>query len=212
MEFGLCNSAEGREEPLRAGKNTFFDYGGPRRTATATSFCPRRATRDREERQRQLLFVHEGPRRAAKNGNGNFFLSTKGHEGPRRTATTTSASFCPRRATRDRKNGNGRFFLSTKGRQRQEGPLGTAKNGNGRFFLSTKGHEGPRRTATATSFCPLRATKDHEERQRQLQLLFVHEGPLRAAKNGNGSFFLSAEGHGEHLLWLRQIMVVGHED
>ena len=215
-------STKGRGGPRKNGNGNFFlsaeGHGGPRRTAT--SFCPRRATEDRGERQ--LLFVREGPRRTAKKGNGNFFLSTKGHEGPRRTATATS--FCPRRATEDR--GERQLLFVHEGprrtaeneghggpRKRQllfvrGGPRRTAENGN--FFLSTKGHEGPRRTATATSFCPRRATKDREERQ----LLFVRGGPRRAAENGNGNFgfFLSAEGRGEHLLWLRQIMVVGHED
>ena len=98
------------------------------------------------------------PRRAAKNGNCNFLLSTKGHEGPRRTATATA------------------FFV-------HEGARRAAKNGNGNcnFFLSTKGHEGPRRTATATFV--------HEG------LLFVHEGPRRAAKNGNCNTLLSTKGH-----------------
>ena len=39
------------------------------------------ASKDDEIRQRQLLFVHEGPLRATKDhevGNGNFFLSTEG--------------------------------------------------------------------------------------------------------------------------------------
>ena len=123
-----------------------------------------------EERQRQLPFVREGPRRTAKKGNGNFFLSAEGREGPRRTATATSASFV------------------------RGGPRRTAKNGNGNFFLSAEGHGGPRRTAT--SFCPRRATKDREEGQRQL--LFVRGGPRRTTKNGKGnfSFYLSAEGHG----------------
>gem|GEM_PF-1663291 len=78
------------EGPLRTAKNcnckTFIHggHGGPRRTATATSF------------------FHEGPLRTTKNCNCNtsFFLSAKGREGPRRTATATS--FCPRRATKGR--------------------------------------------------------------------------------------------------------------
>ena len=160
---GNCNfllSTEGREGARRTATATPFVHEGARRTATATSFCPRRATKDHEERQLQLLFVHEGPRRAAKNGNGNFLLSTKGrdheerafcprraakgHEGPRRTATATP--FCPRRAA--------------------------------------KGHEGPRRTATATPFCPRRAAKGHEGPRRTATATpFVHGGPLGAAEN-----------------------------
>ena len=81
----------------------FFREGG-RRTATATSFCPRRATKGREERQRQLQLLlstkgREGPRRTTKNGNCYTFLSAKGreerqrqllfvHEGPRRKSLT----------------------------------------------------------------------------------------------------------------------------
>ena len=112
------------------------------------------------------------PRRAAKNGNCNFLLSTKGHEGPRRTATATP--FVHEGARRAAKNGNCNFLLSTKGHEGprrtatatpfvREGPRRGTKNGNGNFLLSTKGHEGPRRTATATPF--------------------VHGGPLGAAEN-----------------------------
>ncbi len=220
------------EGPLRAAEN------GNCRTATATSFCPRRAAKGHEERQLQ-----DG------NGNGSFFLSAKGREGARRTATAgrqrqrqllfvhegprrgtkngncrtaTVTSFCPRRAAKGRgerqlQNGNGSFFLSAKGR---EGARRTATAGRQRQLLFV--HEGPRRgtkngncrTATATSFCPRRAAKGHEERQlqdgngnfflstkgregarrtatagrqrqRQLQILFVHEGPRRGTKNGN---------------------------
>ena len=148
-------SAKGREE-RQGHSNTLLSTkgrGGPRRTATATPF------------------VHEGPRRAAENGNGNTFcprraaegrgerqrqhlLSAKGHEGPRRTATATPfVREGPRRAA---KNGNGNTFCP-------RGPRRAAKNGNCNFLLSTKGHEGPRRTATATPF--------------------VHGGPLGAAEN-----------------------------
>ena len=164
---------------------------------TATSFCPRRATEGREERQH--LFVHGGPRRGAENG--NTFLSTKGHEGPRRTAT----SFCPRRAMEGRgerqhlfvhggpRRGaeNGNIFLSTEGHggaRRTATPFCPRRGAeNGNTFLSTEGHGGPRRTATP--FCPRRATEGRGERQH----LFVHGGPRRAAKNGN--IFLSTEGH-----------------
>ena len=154
------------ERPLRGTKNgncNFFlstkGREGARRTATA-------------ERQRQLLFVHEGSRRGTKNGNC-------------RTATATS--FCPRRAAkgheeRQLQNGNGNFFLSTKGR---EGARRTATAERQLQLLFV--HEGSRRgtkngncrTATATSFCPRRAAKGHEERQLQ---------------NGNGNFFLSTKG------------------
>ena len=232
-------SAEGRREhlfdPRRGAEN------GNCRTATATSFCPRRVAKGHEERQLQ-------------NGNCNFFLSTKGREGARRTATAerqrqllfvherplrgtknsncrtaTATSFCPRKAAkgheeRQLQNGNGNFFLSTKGRegarrtataerQRQllfvhERPRGARRtataerqrqllfvhegpqngNCNGQLLFV---HEGPRRaaengncrTATTTSFCPRRATKGHEERQLQ---------------NGNCNFFLSTKGHEEH--------------
>ena len=204
-------SAEGRGEhlfdPRRGAENDNC------RMATATSFCPRRAAKGHGERQLQ-------------NGNGNFFLSTKGregarrtataerqrqllfvHEGPRRgtkngncrtaTATATADSFCPRRAAKGHEerqlqdgngNGNCRFFLSTKGRE-GAGRTATAERQRQLLFV----HEGPRRgaengncrTATATSFCPRRAAKGHEERQLQ---------------DGNGSFFLSTKGHGERQL------------
>ena len=146
-------SSETRVGPRRTPFLSTKGREGPLRTATATPFCPRRAAKGRGELQRQHLFVHEGPRRAAENGNGNTFF----HEGPRRAA----------------ENCNGNTFLSTKGR---EGPRRTA---TATPFLSTKGHEGPRRTATATPFCPRRAAKGREERQRQH--LFVHEGPRRTA-------------------------------
>ena len=240
------------ERPLRGTKN------GNCRTATATSFCPRRAAKGHEERQlqngncnfflstkghegarrtataerqRQLLFVHEGPRRAAENGNcrtatATSFCPRRGTKNSNcRTATATS--FCPRRATkgheeRQLQNGNCNFFLSTKG---HEGARRTATAERQRQLLFV--HKGPRRgtkngncrTATATSFCPRRATKGHEERQlqngncnfllstkgregarrtataeRQRQLLFVHEGPRRGTKNT----FLSTKGRYEH--------------
>ena len=73
---GNCNtllSAKGRE--------------GPRRTATATPFCPRRAAKGHEGPRRTATATPFCPRRAA-----------KGHEGPRRTATATP--FCPRRAAK----------------------------------------------------------------------------------------------------------------
>ena len=110
---------------LRATKNgngnTFVrgGHGGPRRTATA-------------ELQLQLLFVHEGPRRTAKNtsfdprrtrratknGNGNTFVHG-GHGGPRRTATATplSAEDTEGRGERQLQNCNCSFFLSTKDRE-----------------------------------------------------------------------------------------------
>ena len=136
------------------------------------TFCPRRAAEGHGERQRQHL------------------LSTEGRGGARRTATATPfVHGGPRRGT---ENGNGNTFCSRRAakgrgeRQRQhpfvhEGPRRAAENGNGNTLLSTKGREGPRRTATATPFCPRRAAKDREERQRQHP--FVHEGPRRTAKN-----------------------------
>ena len=128
--------------------------GGPR----GTSFFPRRAARGHEERQRQHLFVHEGPRRATKNGNGNTLLSTN-----------------ERRTT---KNGNGNTLLSTKGRKGHEGPRRTATATPFCPRRAAKGHEGPRRTATATPFCPRRAAK------KTLNPL-IHEGMQRAAKNNS---------------------------
>ena len=174
------------------------------------------STKGREERQLQHLFVREGSRRVAKNGNGNFFLSTKGLEGPRRTATATP--FCPRRAAKGHEELQLQLLFV------HEGPLRTTKNCNGNTFCprrAAKGHEGPRRTATATPFCPRRATKKghmkegHEERQRQHLFdsrraakntyigpdgaaKYTFFGPQRAAKNAFGAVrdtFLMGEGH-----------------
>ena len=147
-ENGNCNifcprrGAKGREElqlqhllcPRRATEDhgerqlqhllSAKGHGGPRRTATATSF------------------VREGTRRVAKNCNCNTFLSTKdteghgerqlqhllsakGREGSRRTATATP-------------------FLSAEDAEgRGERQL--------QHLLSAKGREGSRRTATATA-------------------------------------------------------------
>ena len=161
---GNCNTLlSGRAARAKNGNgNTLLSTGRAakdQRTATATPFCPRRAAKGHEEWQRQHLFVHEGPRRATKNGNGNTFLSTKGREG----------------ATKGREE-----------RQRQhpfvhEGPLRATKNGTNTRRTATATHlfvhEGPLRP-------PFRLM-GHEERQRQHP--FVHEGPLRAsAKNGAG--------------------------
>ena len=178
------------EGPRRATKNcngnTFVhgEHGGPRRTATATatSFCPRRAAKGREELQRQHICPRR-TRRAAENCNGdcNFPLSTEGREGPRRKPLPDHNLVCPRRAV-----GN-TFFV-------HEGPRRNTKNCNGNTFVHGE-HGGPRRTATATatSFCPRRAAKGREELQRQ------HICPRRtrrAAENCNGdcNFPLSTEG------------------
>ena len=81
-------STKGHEGPRRTATATPFVHEGPRRTAkncNCNTFCPRRATKDREELQRQHLLStegHEGPRRTATAS--SFF-----HEGPRRTATAT---------------------------------------------------------------------------------------------------------------------------
>ena len=194
--------------------NTFVHggHGGPRRTATATatSFCPRRATKEHEEWQRQHLCPRR-TRRAAENCNGDcsFFLSTKGHEGTRRTATATPLSA-------EDTEGRGELQRRLQLPFVHEGPRRATKNCNGNTFVRG-GHGGPRRTATATatSFCPRRVTKEHEgtrrtatatplsaegtegrgELQRRLQLPFVHEGPRRNTKNGNGNTFVRG-GHG----------------
>ena len=138
------------EGPLRGTKNgngnTFVrgGHGGPRRTATATSFCP--------ERKKNTSFDPRRTLRATKNGNGNTFVRG-GHGGPRRTAerncnffliherrTAKNTSFDPRRGHEERQ----RQHLCPRRTRR------AAENGNCR-------------TATATSFCPRRATKDREE-------------------------------------------------
>ncbi len=69
--------------------------------------------------------------------------------------------------------GNGNFFF-------HEGSRRGTENGNGYFFLSAKGREGPRRTATATSF--------------------IHGGPLRTTENCNCDFLFprrATKDHGE---------------
>ena len=128
--------------PRRVVGNTFLIHEGARRTATAE-----------RQRQRQLLFVHEGSRRGTKNGNC-------------RTATATS--FCPRRAAKGHEeqqlqNGNGSFFLSTKGREGAR-RTATAERQRQLFFVHEGSLRGTKngncRTATATSFCPRRATKN----------------------------------------------------
>ena len=112
--------------PRRATKNcngnTFVHggHGGPRRTATATatSFCPRRAAEGHEKNLCQIIIwsVHEGTR-------GTPFLSTKGHEELQRQ------QICPRRTRRAAENCNGdcNFLLSTKDR---EGPRRTPLQGH----------------------------------------------------------------------------------
>ena len=174
--------------------NTFVHggHGGPRRTATATatSFCPRRATKEHEELQRQHICPRR-TRRAAENCNGdcNFLLSTKGHEGTRRTATATHLS------TEDTE-GRGELQRRLQLPFVHEGPRRNTKNCNGNTFVHG-GYGGPRRTATATatSFCPRRATKEHEELQRQHICL---RRTRRAAENCNGdcNFLLSTKGRG----------------
>ena len=162
---------------------------GPRRTATATHLSTE-DTEGRGELQRrlQLPFVHEGPRRAAKNCNGNTFV-LGGHGGPRRTATATATSFCPRRAAKEHEELQRQHICPRRTRRAAENC-----NGDCNFLLSTKGREGPRRTATATHL----STEDTEGRgelQRRLQLPFLHEGPRRNTKNCNGNTFVHG-GHG----------------
>ena len=162
--------------PRRATKNcngnTFVHggHGGPRRTATATatSFCPRRAAKGHEENLCQIIIwsVQEGT-------GGTPFLSTKGHEGTRRTATATHLS------TEDTE-GRGELQRRLQLPFVHGGPRRNTKNCNGNTFVHG-GHGGPRRTATATatSFCPRRATKGHEENHCKVIIWFVHEGPRR---------------------------------
>ncbi len=130
-------------------------------------FFPRRAAKDREEWQLQhLLSTEDTEGHGERQLQRQLLFSTKGHEGPRRTATATS------------------FF--------HEGPRRTAKNGNCNTFC-------PQRTRRATEngncnfFFPRRATKDREERQLQLQLLF---GPLRVRRTTFGACASSLEAFG----------------
>ena len=191
--------------------NTFVHggRGGPRRTATATatSFCPRRAAKGREELQRQHICPRR-TRRAAENCNGdcNFLLSTEGRGGTRRTATATHLStedtegrgelqrrlqlpFVHGGPRRNTKNCNGNTFVhGGHGGPRRTAtatatsfcPRRAAKNCNGNTFVHG-GHGGPRRTATATatSFCPRRAAEGHEENHCKVINWFIHEGPRR---------------------------------
>jgi len=209
-EPAMCVARAGRGGGVENGNCNFFcprratkGREGPRRTATATSgtatatserqrqlqngngntFCPRRTAKG-----------HEGPRRTATATSGTA-TSTPfvhgGHRGPRRTATAT--------AERQRQ-----LLLSTKGREELQRQLQERQpqhllstedteghgerqlqlqSGNGNAFCprrTAKGHEGPRRTATATSGTAT-ATP------------FVHEGPLRATKGRE-------ELQGQHLL------------
>ncbi len=151
-----------------------------RRTATATPF------------------VHEGPRRTA---TATSFCPRR----TRRTATATSKPFIhegPRRAAKDHEEGQGQHLFVREGTRRG------AKNCNcnGKTF-NHGGHGGPRRTATATSFCPRRAAKGHEGPRRrsratpfcprrdakgreelQLQNLYPRR-TRRATENGNCNTF-----------------------
>ncbi len=129
-------------------------------TATATSFCPQRAAKDREELQLQHLF----PRRAAKDREElqlQHLLSTKGREGPRRAA-------------KGREELQRQHLLSTKGRE------GARRTATATPFVHG-GHGGPRRTATATASSffhegPRRAAKDREELQLQLPFILGGHG------------------------------------
>ncbi len=143
---------------------------GPRRTATATPFIhegPRRTAKNCYCN----TFFHEGPRRTAKNGNCNTFV----HGGPRRTAKNGNCNtFCPRRTRRGAENCYCRTATATP--------------------FCTKGH-GELLNGNCNTFCPRRATEDHGELLLQncycrtataellLQLLF----PRRAAKKIFGS-------------------------
>ena len=171
---------EGRGE-LQRRLQLPFVHGGPRSATNKTFarslfglstkgrgehlFCPRRAAKDHEELQRQHICPRR-TRRAAENCNGdcNFLLSTEGREVPRRKPLPDHYLVCPRR------DAGNTFFV-------HEGPRRTTKNCNGNTFVHG-GHGGPRRTATATatSFCPRRAAKCHEENLCQIIIWSVHEG------------------------------------
>ena len=133
-------STKGHEGPRRTATATPLVHEGPRRTAkncNCNTFCPRRATKDREELQLQHLLStkgHEGPRRTA---TATPFV----HEGPRRTAKNCNCNtFCPRRATKGREELQRHLLFSTKGREELQL----------QHLLSTKGREGPRRTAVVS--------------------------------------------------------------
>ena len=125
-----------------------------RRTATATPF------------------VHEGPRRTAKNGNCNAFCPRRATEdhGERQL----QLPFCPRRATKDREERQLRLHCPRRTRR-------DAENGNCNFFLI---HEGPRRAAENGN----------------CNFSIAHEGPRRGGENGNCSFFLIRLGDEEQFL------------
>ena len=93
------------------------------------------SAKGREERQLQLPFVHEGPRRAAENGNGN--------------------TFCPRRAAKGRGERQRQHLLSTKGHEEH---LYWSTWGRENTFLV---HIGLRRTLFGPSRTPFLIGEGH---------------------------------------------------
>ncbi len=191
----------------------------PRRTAKGREELQRQlqerqlqhllSTEDAEghgERQLQLLLStkgREGPRRTATATSGTATATPfvhGAHGGPRRTATATSfVHEGPRRTTKGREELQRQLqerqlqhLLSTEDAEGHLERQLQLQSGNGNAFCprrTAKGHEGPRRTATATSGTAT-ATP------------FVHEGPLRATKGREelqGQHLLSTKGREEHL-------------
>ncbi len=110
-----------------AGVGDWFIHGGARRTATATPFDPRRATKDREE---HLSLIRGG--RGERRLQWQHLLSTEGHRGPRRTATATATPFIREGARRAAKNGNcnGNTFCPRRATKDREERLSFIRGGN----------------------------------------------------------------------------------
>ena len=102
------------------------------------------STKGHEGPRSTPLFIHEGPLRGTKNGNGNVYLFLKTEP---RTATAElqlQLLFVHEGPRRGTKNGNGNTFV----RGGRGGPRRTATAELQLQLLFV--HEGPRRTATAT--------------------------------------------------------------
>ena len=203
MEGGgehLFLSTEGHEGPRRkplqghylvcswrAGGNTSFVHGGPRRTTENTFAGDNLVCSWRDGEGTPFLSTegHEGPRRKplqgiiwsvhGGRGGGTPFLSTEGHEGPRRTPLQGHNLVCSWRAGREH------LFVHGGPRRTTENTFagvlfGLFMEGGGEHLFcprrATKDHgehlckgiiwsvHGER---GGTPFCPRRATKDHEE-------------------------------------------------
>ena len=130
---------------------------------------------------RDAGFVQEGPRR------GEHEELQRQHICPRRTRRAAEATELPFvHETKEHEELQRQHICPPEGRGELQrrlvhgGPRRNTKNCNGNTFVHG-GHGGPRRTATATatSFCPRRAAKGHEENHCKVIIWFIHEGPRR---------------------------------